>query len=408
MRTRLRARRGRSLRSTDLPGSFWPSHAQELLLEVALGPRESDARSAWEALRRRLDLDNLEEGSYALLPLVNRRLREFKISDGLLPRLGGIQRKTWITNHASISTLKRGLLALSAANVESMVVNEASIALRIYPDMSLRPLTDIEIVVPVTDSATAAGALEKAGWYSQTRDSPEVAIASNGGLRFETPDRSSTLALRIHPVAGAAIVGFPRAEAATRNLWECAVVIDVDGIRTHAPGPAAELFYTCISGVRGRSWKSIQWIADATMIIRGEEVDWEHVVAAARQQGLVLPLRDAFTYLMRLVDAPIPLLCRRGLALAPVIRRESVAYFIGARGGRVLGDFPSLIAQYIRMSETTRSTRVVAGAPRFVKRAWGLSRWSDAPELVAGLLARRLRAGRRRGTHRTVARGHTS
>jgi hypothetical protein len=408
MRGRGRGRRGHSPRSADLPGSFWPSRAQELLLEVALLPRESDARAAWEALRRDLDIDNLEEGSYALLPLVYRRLQELKISDPLVPRLRGIHRKTWITNQLSLSTLTRGLLELSAAGIGPMVVNDASMAFRTYPETSLRPVTDVELVVPANDSRTAARVLEDAGWHTQTRASPELAIGSNTGLRLEAPDLSGTLVLKTHPVAGAAVAGFPWAESATRDLWERAVVADVDGIRMRAPAPADELLYACTNGARGRPWSTIQWVADATMIVRGREVDWERVVSAARRQGLVLPLRDAVTYLTRLFDLSIPLTSRRDLSRAPVTRRQSVAHYIGARGGGVLGAFPSLMAQYIRTSEMTHPLQVVASAPRFVKHAWGVPRWSDAPRFVAGLLVQRLGPDRRRGRQRRAARNRTS
>ena len=55
--------------------AFWPSQAQRQLLAVALGTGE-EALAAWQALRPTLDLDNLEPGSFTLLPLVYRTLAE--------------------------------------------------------------------------------------------------------------------------------------------------------------------------------------------------------------------------------------------------------------------------------------------------------------------------------------------
>jgi hypothetical protein len=405
---RRRGTRGDSLRSADLRGSFWPSHRQELLLQVGLLREDADARAAWEALRPRLDIDTLEEGSYALLPLVYRRLRQLAISDPLLPRLRGVHRKTWLTNQASLSVLTRALQALQSTHVRTMIVNDASAALRLYPEPHLRPVTDIEVVIHATESAAAVRELESVGWHSGATASAEIAIASNAGLRFEAPDRSGTVILRAHPVAGAAVAGFPGAAAATRELWEGAVEADVEGTRTLALAPADELLYTCINGVRGRPWRTIQWVADATMIMRGGEVDWGRLVLLARQQRLGLPLRDALTYLTRLVDAPIPPACRRELAGTPVTRRESVAHSISSRGGRFLGTSPSLIGQYIRITETTDATRALADAPRFLKHGWGLAGWSDAPVLVARALVRQLRPRRRRARGNAAAPGRTN
>jgi Uncharacterised nucleotidyltransferase len=365
-------------------------------------------RAAWEALRRELDIDNLEEGSYALLPLVYQRLPELVGSDPLLPRLRGIHRKTWVANQVSLSVLRRALQTLQLTHVRTMVVNDASMAIRAYPEAGVRPLTDIEVLVPSTDSATAAGALENAGWYLQTTASPEVAIASNSGLRCEAPDRYATVVLRVHPVPGAAVAGLPDSEAATQGLWKRAVATDVEGIGTLAPAAADELLYICANGVRGRSWRTVQWVADATVIIRAGDVDWRRAVMTARQQKLTLPLRDAVTYLTRLTDPPIPVTWRRELARAPVTRRESVAHQIGTRGGRILGTFPSLVGQYVRAPSPTGRKRGLRDALGFVKHSWGLSRWTEAPTFVARLFVTHLRQRRRPHRQHGMARSRTS
>jgi hypothetical protein len=407
MRGRVRARRVRSRRSADLPGSFWPSQTQELVLQVVLLPRESDARSAWEALRRALDIDDLEEGSYALLPLLYRRLRQLAISDALLARLRGVHQKTWVANQVSLSVMARAIQALESTHIKTMIVNDASMAIRVYPEAGVRPLTDIEVVIRATDSARAARALEDAGWHPQTRTAPEIAIASNSGLRFEAPDRSGTVVLRIHPVPGAAVAGLVNAETATRRLWESAMGADVEGIATLAPAATDELLYICTNGVRGRSWRTIQWVADATLVIRAGDADWKRLVSTARHQRLVLPLRDALTYLARLTDPPIPVTWQRELARAPVTRRESVAHYVGTRGGRLLGAFPSLIGDYIRAPAPTAPRRGVGHGLGFVKHVWGLGRWSEVPLFVARLLVERLSRGRRRHRQREVARSRT-
>ena len=57
-----RVKRGRSARS------FWPSPQQRLLLETALGDA-TEMLAAWDRLRPAFDLQTIEDGSFATLPL---------------------------------------------------------------------------------------------------------------------------------------------------------------------------------------------------------------------------------------------------------------------------------------------------------------------------------------------------
>jgi hypothetical protein len=373
-------------------------------LQVGLLPQDAHARATWETLEPRLDLDNLEEGSYGLLPLVYRRLQQLGISDSLLPRLNGVYRKTWVTNQVSLSVLTRALQTLRSTHFRTMIVNETSATLRLYPELGIRPLTDVEIVIPASDSGAAARTLEDAGWRARPTASPEIAVASSSGLRFETPDGSGAVTLRTHPVGGAAVAGFPEVDSPTAELWEYAVEVEVENIPTLAPAPADELLYTCVKGVRGNPWRTVQWVADATMIIRADEVDWTRLALAAREQLLGLPLGDALTYLARLIDPPIPVAVQHDLARCPVTRRESLAHSISRKGGPVLGTFPSLIGQYIRSTGTKDPLRTITGAPRFVKHAWGLASWSEAPAFVTRTLARQLGQPHARERRRAAAR----
>ena len=98
-----------------MTGSFWPSPSQRELLEVALGTGE-EAQAAWQRLRPTLDLDNLEPGSFALLPLVYQALVENGSDDSLLPRLKGIYKNTWVRNNLTRCDLLRWTARASASS----------------------------------------------------------------------------------------------------------------------------------------------------------------------------------------------------------------------------------------------------------------------------------------------------
>ena len=91
---------------THPPGAFWPSELQQLLLIAALA-EQSTAVEAWQEVRPRISIDELEPGSFQLLPLIYSNLSEARHEDVDLPRLKGIYRRTWVKTTSSWSDRKR-------------------------------------------------------------------------------------------------------------------------------------------------------------------------------------------------------------------------------------------------------------------------------------------------------------
>ena len=77
---------------------YRPTGLQEQLLLVALGDPDS-AAEAWKSLPASFSLDDLEPGSFELLPLVYRNVAQTDPADPLLPRLKGIYRRSWVKNN---------------------------------------------------------------------------------------------------------------------------------------------------------------------------------------------------------------------------------------------------------------------------------------------------------------------
>jgi hypothetical protein len=315
----------------------------------------------------------------------------------VLPRLRGAYRKTWVTNKVSLSLLRQALEHLHIAGVATMIVNDIPAALRLYPELGLRPITELEIVIRPAAALRARRALEAGGWRRRQRlTPPELAVGSTDGLRFELAEPSGAIVLRSHPVIGAAVAG-----ATEDELWEATVEELVDGIPTRTPDSTSGLLYACMNGVGGRSWRAIQWIGDATMILRSDRaVNWPRLVGTAQEQRLVLPVREALTYLACLLDAPVPRLWQRQMRLAPVTRRDLIAYRIGSSGGRIVGIMPRLLGEHARSARTEPTLRVLVTIPGFLKRAWGLEHWRRLPALAAGAVRQRLMQRRTRERHR--------
>ena len=183
-------------------GSFWPTPTQRALMEVALGPVE-EASARWEALQP-LDLTTLETGSFGLLPLLYERLRDVVPNEPQLPRLFGTYRSVWYRNQLLLDRLAVLLpLLRERARVEPLLVGGMSALLRWYPRLGLRPVPQLDLIVPRETAAETVKVSTYAGWR------PATQTRSSTVLRDE-----SRRVLVIHHGAPPAVAG-PLEETAT-------------------------------------------------------------------------------------------------------------------------------------------------------------------------------------------------
>src|SRR5947208_1037833 len=71
--------------STSPLQSCWPTAQQELLLRAVLAKGEQ-ALTAWQEWKADIDIENLDEGSTRLLPLLCRNLKNEGVNDPLMAR----------------------------------------------------------------------------------------------------------------------------------------------------------------------------------------------------------------------------------------------------------------------------------------------------------------------------------
>ena len=359
------------MRRPGLTGSFWPTDEHVVLLRASL-VRADDVEPACLEARRSLDLDRLEEGSYSLMPLVCRRLAEVLPDEPLLPRLKGIYRHTWSKNQLLLDDLRRILDLLNGAGIEPVVVGGAA-RLGYYPELGLRTLSELELLVSEHDVEPA---LRAVGWTGE--DVPPRVLAGRSTLEVTTGARPFALHWRLLPEYPAPDRWF---ETRARE----------DGAQ--APAPTDELLLTCLGEARTAPRANAQWIPDAALIVRAGEVDWDRLVALAEELRAQLRLRDALRYLSLLVDAGIPADVLDRLDRFQPSRRDVLAHKLSGSGGRLLGEFPRTVATFVR------SGRGALELPRFLSTTWNVEHGWQLPLVAArkGAATIATRAGRRRG-----------
>jgi Uncharacterised nucleotidyltransferase len=341
-----------------------------------LGAAE-ETRVAWERLRPDLDLQTLDDASFAVLPLVYRTLEAAGVDDPLLPRLKGIYRSTWARNTLLVERLRATADALAAHEVPVLLVGTIGAALRYYPAIGLRPTPSIELLVAEGDAVPAVKALASSGWIARAsagagRSDPVVLLDDQGN--------ACLLRTMLAPDLPSPDVQTP--------LWDGAIRFDVPGAQIAALSPSDDLLAAIVVGARRWAAPSIQWIVDAAMIVRAapDRIDWERLAAVGVAWGQGLRLCDALAYLDRLPDTSVAG-GLQALAEHRPSRREQLTYACSARGVGAL-------AEHLAQTSASTSWQTVATLPAFLRRRWRLEHAWQLP--AAGTRRAYRRVARRR------------
>jgi hypothetical protein len=342
--------------------TFLPSPRQELLLAVALGTDADEARTAWQKLRLDLDLDNLEPGSFALLPLAYRTLARLDVKDSRLERLKGIYRSTWTKNNLLVARARETVATFDTAPI---LLGGLTVAGRYYGELGLRPTPSLDLLVEPVARAAATAALERAGWVRTGRGHADWFSDRQGWI--------STLRTAIVP-------GLEHDEELRRAVTPLELV---DGAL--ALSPTDELLAACLTGGRPGPAPSIAWIADSERIADAAAIDWSRLVGTALASRQTLRLRPRIEYLASRLE--VPLEARRRLADAPVSRRERTAHSL------MNGDFSRLGGLPTALGEHLASEAGLHELPASLRTRWGLDHDWQLP-LAAGRRAWRVVRGR--------------
>ncbi len=223
-----------------------------------------------------VDLEDLDAGSIRLLPLLYRSLERGGAHHALLGKLKGVYRHAWYGNQLRLRDAAVVLGELRRRGIEPMLLKGAALTLLHYRDYGLRPMEDVDVLVRAEQWQPAIAALTDLGWR-------------------------------------------PRVPVTARRV---------------AASHAMEFVGTADQRI------DLRWIADAAMILRDASVviDWDRLVELARRLRLVLPLRDALTYLEHALGIPVPHPVQAALRNTPVSLAERWEYRMRTRpASQVLG-----------------------------------------------------------------------
>ncbi len=251
--------------------AIWvPDREQLLLLRAALWNGERGF-AAWREWRRtNPDIDELEKGSYRLLPLVYRNLGPLLAEDPDAGRLKGVYRRSWAENQLVLKTGRRAIEALHGAGLEVLALKGGALLSSAYRDIGARPMSDLDLAVRAERIEVAVEALEAAGFAAE-RGNPLPILAVHHSLGFfDDEEREIDLHRGLQWRAGI-----------DEDLWRQAVPVEVGGAAVLTLCPPDQLLHVCVHGAGWNPIQPIRWVADAFKVLEaaGADFDWARLVA---------------------------------------------------------------------------------------------------------------------------------
>ncbi|MHB8993138.1 MAG: nucleotidyltransferase family protein [Chloroflexota bacterium] len=346
---------------------------RDLLLRAAL-LQGVDAMDAWRRWSAAVELQQIDHDSFLLLPLLHHNLERQGVDDPHMGKLLGTYRRTWYRNRRLLHHLADALRRLHDLSIRSALLGGAALAPTYYQDLGLRSMEDSALLVRPQHAPAARAALEELGWTARPRRTG-TAAPNLTAVRFQGAD-GWQLDLRWDtPLDGFLSTGDP---------WDAYGSMEIEGIRTHRLGATDQLLQLCLEGARRVPPPSPLWPADATMVLQraGDEIDWDWLARRAREQRLVLPLRESIGYLRDVLEAPVPSQLLSRLESDPISRLERLQY---GEAPPLSGSVPALCFSYWRLTSGACLPGRLIGLPGYLRTSLGLK---DRRQLPLHLLRR--------------------
>ncbi len=357
--------------------SYRPSAQQELLLQAALLP-DAAARAAWQRVRASIAVESLDGASQSLLPLVYRNLVRLDVRDDGIDALKQRYLLTWSENQRVYHIIRRLLQAFEQDGIDAVVLKGLALVARFYRDAGLRPMADVDVLLPESDVQRASDVAARHGWLPRYRPTPAFLRVKHAGP-FEHPTGvACDIHWRVFEEAGGGADDDLRAATETVMFQET---------RLRILSPTDQLLHVCGHAARWGEVPAIRWVADAVLILRDGSIDWHRFMAQATQRRFILRMRQMLAYLRQAMGVAIPASVDAELARLPVSLLERVEYRVRNREHRLLGELPTYVFNCWR-----GEPQPLRAFPGYLRDAWGLESRAAVPRHALTLALRRARA----------------
>jgi len=281
--------------------SPFPNTAQQLLLQAALFGGETSI-SSWEEWKSIVDFEEeVDHGSYRLLPLIYEKLQSLGYQDELTGRLKGIYKRAWMENQRILHYASEILKLASSSEIPSIVMKGIPLGLLVYKNPATRPMSDADILVPLKNAREAVALLKKVSYNPVNEGILEHDLVYGRGMGF-TDDSGRELDLHWRAMPDSI------KNSKESDFWDQAVQINFMGASAFRFSFTDELLLTIVHGLRKNPEPPIRWVADAFLLIKkyGVDIDWERLLEYALRYKVLIQLKEGLNYLVNEFRIDVP------------------------------------------------------------------------------------------------------
>jgi hypothetical protein len=374
-----------------------PTEGQELLLKACLQPK-TEAIVAWEQWRNLENLDFLDHSSNRLLPLLFHNLEKHGMTDAVMDRYKGTFRKNWYKNHLLFAELKELVQLLQNEGIETMVLKGSALLLsKTYPNYGLRPMADLDVLVPARQIAQAIEILDKNNWNCILRQSyidkePALfkrkkigadyfSICASGGFR-----NAAMKEFDLHSHAFVISANSPQLDA---DFWTRSKAYPLTNeLSVQILSPTDTLLHSVSHGLRRGTQINLRWIADAFYLIQSHSIDWELLISNSKRLGLTPFVKYGLLYLKELLNVEIPSDVLQRLKAMPTSKKEMIHFESENYPVRKLSNLSLLWNQHARINSKKSALHQLVLFPKHLQGVYFLEHVWQVPLLIIYKLLR--------------------
>ncbi len=332
----------------------------------------------------RLDRETADHASTRLFPLVWENLRRFGVRGADVNALKPAYWESWAKSHRHIQLAAEIVQMFEQAGMPTLLLKGIALASRHYEKPQLRPMGDVDLMVPAPFAEPARRLLIANGWRS-IENPPESALQLLHGLGFE--DRAGRL-LDLH---WHALHESPR-PSADDGFWARAEGMEIGGAATRVLAPADQILHVSVHGLRWAKVPAIQWVSDVMAILRSasDRLDWSLLIAEARERRVVMQVRMALDYVRASLDVPaLDPVCEQLAAIRCTVA-DRIDFKVRASAPSVGRDLLFYWLDHHRLHADDGWPSRYFGFPGYLRRIWGLRSLMDVAGTAAEKGTRRL------------------
>jgi hypothetical protein len=197
--------------------------------------------------------------------------------------------------------------AFSADRIPILPYKGPVLANQVYKNLALRPIIDLDILVPIDDISRAKKLLLDKGYQLSWPEMPLSSAQEKAHIRskynYQFIDHDRNITLELHWGVTPRYFSFP---SSREWLWQDLHTITLGGIPMSAFSIEKLLLILCVHG-GNHLWDRVGWICDISELIsRYSDLNWDSVLSDAARFGVQRLLLTGLRLAHDLFDARLP------------------------------------------------------------------------------------------------------